>query len=71
MKVEVIVFTDADCALEPDWLWHATEPFRDSAERCRLGVAARHLTEKRYDSSCCLASLEGLYAELLPAGARR
>ncbi len=38
-------------------------------ERRRLGAAARHLAEERYDWPRCLAPLEKLYAGLLPARA--
>lgn len=38
----------------------------DTAERTRLGVAARRLMEDRYDWARCLAPLETLYAGLLP-----
>jgi glycosyltransferase involved in cell wall biosynthesis len=39
--------------------------------RRRLAAAARRLVETRYDWPRCLAPLEGLYAPLLGAGARR
>jgi glycosyltransferase involved in cell wall biosynthesis len=43
----------------------------DPGKRRDLGCAARRLVEDRYDWARCLAPLEGLYAELLPAGAQR
>lgn len=41
----------------------------DPSERRRLGAAARRLAEERYDWRRCLAPLEALYMELLPARA--
>lgn len=63
---EVLIADDPDATVTA-----VVRLLADPGERRRLGAAARHLAEERYDWPRCLVPLEHLYAGLLPARARR
>lgn len=65
-KGDVIAFTDADCAPEPAWLLHLTEPFTDGT----VGAVAGRVVPA--PAASVLELFSGLYTLRLPEeGARR